>query len=158
MARPRKPTALHVLNGNPSKIKNLGQGEPKPAPVIETPKPPAWMNADGKKMWKRQAPGLQRIGLLTEADVESFIMLCQSFGEWVEAVKDIKQNGKYYVYTNKAGAENEVERPVVRVEDKAYARYKSMCTEFGVSPASRTRIEVKPIEGEQDPMEMLLSK
>jgi len=158
MGRPRKPTELHVLNGNPSKKKDLGKNEPKPAPVVSAPKPPSWMNADGKKMWKRQVPGLQRVGLLTEADLESFIVLCQSYGEWVEAEKDMKKNGKYCIYTNKAGAENEIERPVVRVADKAYARYKSMCTEFGITPASRTRIEIKPAEQEQDPMEMLLSR
>ena len=155
--RPRKPTALKVLTGNPGQ-RPLPENEPKPAPVVETPGPPSWMNKDGKRMWKRQAPGLARVGLLTEADLETFSMLCQSYGEWLEAVRDIKKNGKFCIYINKAGAENEMERPMVKLEHKAYERYKSLCTEFGLTPAARTRIEVKPSQEDEDPMEMLLSK
>jgi len=116
------------------------------------------MNTEGKKMWKRRFPELKRIGLITSVDIESFAILCQSWGEYVEGIKDIKKNGKYYIYTNKAGASNEVERPVVRATHRAFERYKTMCAEFGITPASRTRIEIKPIETEEDPMEMLLSK
>lgn len=154
--RPKKPTALKVLEGNPGK-RPLPENEPKPAPIVETPDPPAWMNIEGKEMWKRRLPELQRIGLVTTIDLESFAMLCQSWGEYVEAVKRMKNRGKYYTYTNKAGAENEIERPVVRVAHRAHERYKSMCTEFGLTAAARSRIEVKLNETTEDPMEALLS-
>lgn len=158
MGRPRKPTELHVLNGNPSKKKDLGKNEPKPAPIVETPKPPTWLNKYAKKEWKRLAPGLTRIGLLTEADIGSFVMLCQSYGRWEEYERDVEKNGSTYIYINKGGGENEVERPQTKLAHKAYERYKALCTEFGVTPASRTRIEVRPEEQEQDPMEELLSR
>lgn len=158
MGRPKKPTALHVLNGNPSKKKSLGEGEPKPPPVIDAPKPPSWLSKHAKKEWKRLAPVLVRVGLLTEADIGSFVMLCQAYGKWEEYERDIQKNGSTYIYINKGGGENEVERPQTKLAHKAYERYKSLCTEFGVTPASRTRIEVKSEEAESDPLERLLSR
>ncbi len=154
--RPRKPTEIRVLEGNRSK-RPLPMNEPKPPPAMNDVKPPSWMNKDGKKMWKRLVPTLQRLRLLTEADLESFSMLCQSWGDYVEFVKDIKKNGKYCIYVNKGGGENEVERPAVKLMHRAYERYKALCSEFGLTPASRTRIEVKALDEEYDPMEALLS-
>ena len=154
--RPRKPTQMKVLEGNRGK-RPLPANEPKPAPATKDVKPPTWMNTDGKKMWKRLVPILQRLQLLTEADLESFSMLCQSWGDYVEHVKDIKKNGKYCIYVNKGGGANEVERPAVKLMHRAYERYKALCSEFGLTPASRTRIEIKPSDEEYDPMEALLS-
>ena len=108
-------------------------------------------------MWKRRLPELTNLGLVTNIDLESFAMLCQSWGEYVEAVKRISKRGKYYTYTNKAGAENEVERPVVKVAHRAYERYKSMCVEFGLTAAARSRIEIRQDEPTEDPTEALLS-
>jgi P27 family predicted phage terminase small subunit len=157
MGRPPKPTALHVLNGNPSKKKDLGKHEPKPAPVVKIPSPPSWMNPDGKKAWKRLGPELERLGLLTVIDIETFAAACQSYGVWVECEQYLKKNGRTYGYTNKAGETNDIARPEVKIGQKALDQFKGLMSEFGLSPASRTRIEVKPPEGGQDPMEALLS-
>lgn len=154
--RPRKPTEIRVLEGNRSK-RPLPANEPKPPPITKPLKPPVWMNKEGKKMFKRLAPIMQQLRLLTETDIESFSMCCQSYGDWRRHIDDIKENGEYYIYVNKGGNENQVERPAVKLMHKAYERYKSMCTEFGLTPASKTRIEVKPLGEEYDPMEALLS-
>ncbi len=155
--RPRKPTALKALEGNRGK-RPLPENEPKPAPVVETPDPPSWINKEGKQIWKQLFPQLKRIGILTSIDINSFEALCYYYGEWREGIREIKKNGKYYLYTNKAGATNEIERPIVKITQKAFENYKSMCTEFGLTASSRTRIEVKIDDEGVDPMEMLLSK
>jgi len=155
--RPKKPTALRAIEGNRSK-RPLPENEPKPAPVVDVPEPPSWLNRYAKREWRERAPELVKVGLLTKADVASFTMLCQAYGKWEEHERYIKKHGDTFTYTNKAGAENEVERPQVKLAHKAYERYKALCTEFGVTPASRTRIEVKPEEKESDPMEALLSR
>ena len=160
----KKPTALKVLEGNPGK-RPLPQNEPKPAPVVKVPKPPSWMNSDGKRAWKRLAPELERLGLLTVADLETFAAACQAYGIWVECERFFKKKdpetkkvyGRTYEYTNKAGEANEVARPEVKIGQKALDQFKGLMSEFGLSPASRTRIEVKPPEEGQDPMEALLS-
>ena len=154
--RPPKPTALHVLNGNPSKKKNLGENEPKPAPIIKIPPPPEWLNEHGANMWERLAPILERLGLLTEADIETFSAACSSWGVYRECQDFVNDEGLTHKYKNKGGAINEVERPQVKIGNKALDQYRAFCSEFGLSPASRTRIEVNSQDTESE-MEGLLS-
>ena len=157
MGRKPVPTNLHILNGNPSRKKDLGKKEPKPTPIVKTPKPPPWMNPEGKKAWKRLSPELERLGLLTTADLETFTAACQSYGLWVECEQYLKKHGRTYGYTNKAGETNDIARPEVKIGQKALDQFKGLMSEFGLSPAARTRIEVRSPEEDQDPMEALLS-
>jgi P27 family predicted phage terminase small subunit len=155
MGRPPKPTELKVLTGNPGK-RPLPINEPKPKPIVNQIDPPAWLNDHGVVTWRRLFPVLKNINLITEADIESFTMLCQSYGVWVESEIALK-NGRTDTYTNKGNNENEVEHPLSKIAQKAFERYKSLCTEFGLTPASRSRIQVTGQE-EADEMEQLLSR
>lgn len=155
MGRKKKPTNIKLIEGNPGQ-RPLPKNEPKPAP--KAPKRPAWLTGEGRKVWERVAPELERLGLLTLVDGESLAAACQSWKTYVDCQRYLKKHGMTYTYINKFGAENEVERPQVKIAQKALDQFKSFCTEFGLTPASRARIEVKPEEPEQDPMEELLSK
>lgn len=160
-----KPTSLKLIEGNPGKRK-LPENEPKPKPIA--PDCPSWINADGKRMWKKLAPELERMGLLTIVDGEAFAAACHNYGLWLECeryfkkkVKDTETGeshtiGRTYLYTNKNDSENEIERPQVKIGQRALADFRSFCSEFGLTPASRTRIEVKPPGEALDPMEQLL--
>lgn len=154
--RTPKPTNLHVLNGNPSKLdlKKREVTEPKPKPVA--PIRPAWVTGEGKKMWEKLAPELESLGLFTVVDGQAFAAACHSWGTYVYCQKHLKKNGFTYEYENKNGATNEIERPEVKIGQKALDHFRAFCSEFGLTPASRTRIDVKPLEG-KDPMEALLS-
>lgn len=159
--RKNKPTHLKALEGNPGK-RPLPENEPKPKPIA--PECPAWLNREAKKMWKELAPELDKLGLLTSIDGYTFAAACQSYGVWVECERYFKKKdpetkipyGRTYSYTNKSGATNLIERPEVKIGQKAIAEFRAFCSEFGLTPASRTRIEVKPAGGEVDPMEELL--
>ncbi len=152
--RPKTPTNIRILNGNPGK-RPLPQNEPKPNPTA--PAKPAWLTGDGAKMWGRLAPELERLGLLTVIDGEAFAGACQSWGTYVKCQRDIKKHGLTYEYENKGGGVNEIERPQVKIGQKSLDQFRAFCSEFGLTPAARTRIEVKSAEGEIDPMEALLS-
>lgn len=107
-------------------------------------------------MWDKLAPELERLGLFTVVDGEAFAAACQCWKTYVECVRYLKKHGLTYIYTNKAGAENELERPQVKIAQKALDQFKAFCTEFGLTPSSRTRIDTKSLD-EDDPMEALLS-
>ncbi|MBO8183761.1 MAG: phage terminase small subunit P27 family [Archaeoglobus sp.] len=152
--RKPKPTKLHVLNGNPSK-KNLNTNEPKPKPAPGPPKPPSWLTTEAKKEWKRIAPELHRLGLLTIADEAALANYCQAYGHWVQAEKAIKEYYKRhkkltYEYTNKNGSTNEVPIPEIAIAQKYQQIIKSFCAEFGLTPSSRARIELPDGLGEDD--------
>ena len=155
MARTPKPTNLKVLEGNPSK-RPLPENEPKPTPVA--PKRPAWLTGEGKKVWDRLAPELERLGLLTSIDGEAFAAACQAWKDYVECQRVLKKHGRTYTYKNQGGFENETERPEVKVANKALEQFRTFCREFGLTPASRAKIDVKINEETSDPMEELLSK
>jgi len=70
--RPRTPTALRVLRGNPGQ-RRLPKGEPQPERGAE---PPTWLPVAARKEWNKLAPMLDRLGVLTEADGETLAQLC----------------------------------------------------------------------------------
>lgn len=152
--RKPKPTNLKILEGNPGK-RPLPRNEPKPVPIA--PERPAWLTGEGRKMWEKLAPELENLGLLTSIDGEAFAAACQCWKTYVDCQRYLKKNGLTYLYTNTLGATNEVERPQVKIGQKALDQFRGFCAEFGLTPSSRSRIEINIDEGEEDPMEALLS-
>ena len=68
-AKGRKPlpTALKVLEGDRGKGRRpINQNEP--APPQKNVKCPDWLMPEAKKEWKRLAPALMAMGILTEHD------------------------------------------------------------------------------------------
>lgn len=149
------PTKLHVLNGNPSK-KNLDTNEPKPIPIA--PQPPTWLDPVAKKLWKQLAPQLENLGLFTAIDGPAFEAVCQNYAVWVRCERYLKKNGLTFEYQTESGATYVQQRPEVAIGNKALQSFKAFCTEFGLTPSSRTRINIKPATGEEDPMEALLKR
>ena len=64
--RKPKPTALKLLEGNPGK---RPINEHEPIPPKGTVKCPTWLEPEAKKEWKRLAPSLEAMGVLTQADL-----------------------------------------------------------------------------------------
>ena len=89
-ARGRKPTptALKMLEGNPGK-RPLNVNEPIP-PKGDI-KCPSWLLPEAKKEWKRLAPSLEAMGVLTMADLTAFEGYCQAYARWKEAEAFITQ-------------------------------------------------------------------
>lgn len=147
--RPPKPTALKVLNGNPGK-RPLNKLEPKPKPLL--PKCPTWLDPVAKKEWRRVVPELERIGMLTCVDGAALEGYCQSYGRWVAAEQFIQKHGM--VFKTPSGYLQQV--PQVSIAQKYLQLVKAFCSEFGLTPCARTRIEVKQPTADDDPMEAIL--
>lgn len=150
MPAPKKPTALKLLEGNPGK-RPLPQNEPKPAPIM--PDCPKWFDAEAKRFWEKYAPKLYNLGLLTEIDGPAFEAVCQRYSLWVRCEKRLKSKG--LIMKTETGYEQQ--RPEVSIAKNALADVKAFLTEFGMTPASRSRIDLKLDEKEDDEMERLLS-
>ena len=156
--RPNKPTALKVLEGNPGK-RPLSRTEPKPIPI--SPKPPNWLASEAKKMWKHLAPQLETLGLLTIIDGYALAAACQSYSTWAKIERYLQKNG-LTMEIKKVDDDGQPftsyiqQRPEVSIGNKALMAFKSFCTEFGLTPSSRCRINTKPTEADDDPMEALL--
>lgn len=75
MPRPRKPTHLKVLAGNPGKRPVPEEREVAHGPAEK----PAWLSVEEGAIWDELAPSRIEIGLLTDKTVDGFATLCQYF-------------------------------------------------------------------------------
>lgn len=148
------PTALHVLNGNSSKIdlEERKQNEPKFSSTL--PACPEWLNDDAKKEWERLLPELEMSGMLRKVDMAVFAGYCDNYAMWKKASGIIEKDG-LTVETLQGGLKA---HPATAIRDKALEKMKSFAIEFGFTPASRCRVTVPEDEKEVDPMEALLKK
>ena len=151
--RKPKPTALKLLEGNPGK-RPINENEP--IPPKGKVKCPTWLEAEAKKEWKRLAPSLEAMGVLTQADLTAFAGYCQAYARWKEAEEFISQHGS--IFQTPSGYVQQV--PQVSIAQQNLKIMQSFCSEFGLTPATRARIIAngggKDDAVSDDPMENLL--
>ena len=149
--RKPKPTALKQLEGNPGK-RPLNEREP--TPPKGTIRCPNWLEAEAKKEWKRLAPSLEAVGVLTTADITAFAGYCQAYARWREAEEFLSQHGT--IFKTPSGYVQQV--PQVSIAMQNLKIMQSFCAEFGLTPASRARLYANTGDKSDtdDPMENVL--
>lgn len=146
--RKPKPTNLKILEGNPGK-RPLNMNEPKPDNTM--PEMPKWLNAEAKKEWKRVAPELHRIGLLTMADRTALAAYCQSYGKWVAAEKAIQEKGlTFQMLTPEGEVRYEQQVPEVGIANTTLNQIRAFCSLFGLDPSSRSKMQLPNEKSKED--------
>lgn len=160
----RKPRSAKIIQGTFRQDRNP-QHEPKPAAIEVIPRPPSHLNKYAKRLWKQLAPHLVDQGLLTELDVFTLELLCDSYGLYMDARDAIfrpvdPETGKRTrrTFAQYMEGRNSHTAPEAMILKTAFNEYKALAAEFGLGPASRNRIDIPaPPENEVDPMEELLN-
>lgn len=159
--RPPKPTHLHLINGNPSKIPDLEarmEREPQPEKITaeNVPKPPSHLPPKAKKCWVENAANLAAVGLLTQVDLGMLEVYCAHYAVYMTCQADIKRH-KAVVYERetKYGSE-ETALPQVRMMQQAQHGMLEVAREFGMTPSARGRLVVPGQTSAEDEMERLL--
>ena len=149
--RKPKPTALKLLEGNPGK---RPINEHEPIPPKGTVKCPTWLEPEAKKEWKRLAPSLEAMGVLTQADLTAFAGYCQAYARWKEAEEFITQHGT--IVKTPSGYWQQV--PQVSIAQTYLKIMNKFAEQFGLTPSSRSRIIASDggSEDAADEMENLL--
>jgi len=137
--RKPKPTALRRAQGNPGH-RPLNKNEPQPTGI---PKCPAHLDADAKKEWKRISRELISLGLLTSIDRAALAAYCSCWSRWVNADQQVQKFGAV-IKSPKSGFP--VQNPYVGIANTALNHMRRYLTEFGMTPSSRSRIQVAPTE------------
>ena len=132
------PTALKLLRGNPGR-RPLNQSEPQPK--IRLPPPPDHLGEAAKREWRRAGRFLRRLGLIFDIDLAAFSAYCTAWGRWVEAEEALKTFGLMLKSPNGFP----VQSPYLAVANRAMEQMRSLLSEFGMSPASRTRVAGLPV-------------
>jgi P27 family predicted phage terminase small subunit len=140
-----KPTHLKLLNGNPGK-RRINPNEPKPPGEI--PVPPDHLGDTAKAEWNRIGEILLRLGLLTTLDRAALAAYCTTYARWIDAEEALKKTGPIV----RAPSGYPMISPYLVVANRALEQMRAFMIEFGLTPASRSRISVNVHENE-DPFE-----
>ncbi len=139
-----EPTKLKILKGNPGKRK-LNDREPQPDPTM--PECPDWLSEDAKQCWDELAPQLDAMGVLTSVDGQALTAYCQTWSRWKAAELFIQKHGETYPLKDEHGKLKYLQQfPQVSIARQLLQVLNRYQQEFGMTPASRTRIRVDPVE------------
>jgi P27 family predicted phage terminase small subunit len=138
--RKPKPTSVKVHAGNPGK-RRLNHREPRPAAVI--PECPAELSPAAKAEWERLGRELVGLKMLTALDRAALAAYCEAYALWIEAITAVRQYGTMV----KSPSGHPMQSPYVAIANKQAEIMMRIASEFGFTPASRSRISI-PAERE----------
>ena len=139
--RPPKPTVLKLATGNPGK-RALNEREPQPD-ALPSARPPAGLSSQAKKKWPEMVELLSRNGLFTSLDVDRLAIYCQAWADLQEAQRMLDKHGAVQVSKNGY----ETASPWVGIKHKSWKVMNEVLSEFGMGPASRSKVGVHAPRG-----------
>jgi len=152
------PTATKKLRGNPGKRK-LNDAEPV-AP-LGVPEMPKGLGKTAAAEWKSIVPDLIALGVLSKVDAKALAAYCHSFARWFQAEQDVTKYGviveePVLLMGEPTGYMRLKKNPACTVSETAMKTMKSFLVEFGMTPASRTRIRIEKPK-QEDPLDAYLA-
>ena len=147
-----KPTPLKIIEGNRGR-------RPLPVdefmPLVALPECPAHLDGAAREEWNRIVPVLEKYGnLLTEVDGPSLALYCQAYARWQEAEELLNEfrarskDGRWMLTRTPSGYT--MQNPAIGLARSAAEEVNRYLQQFGLSPASRTRVQVPQGRTEND--------
>lgn len=141
--RPKIPTALRLLNGNRSR-RPINDDEPKPEAVKAAIRCPSVLKKTARQEWRRVTKELSDMGILTVADRSPLMSYCQYYAKFEEAWQKMQAADFEMVHATESGYQ--VTTPWWAIANRAEDKMRAFWQEFGLTPASRTRIRVEKVK------------
>lgn len=139
MSRRPKPTALKELEGNPGG-RPLNDREPKP--TLGCPERPKGLSFTAKREWANITKQLAELGVLAVTDGKALAMYCSAYGDWEEADRKCKKDGSWIEVPGAFGNVWKL-APWFNARCICAKLMKSFLIEFGLTPASRSKLKVE---------------
>lgn len=143
VGRPPKPTVLKLLQGT-ARHDRLNPSEPEPPALVDA-RPPSWLDSRGRRAWRDWLPVLTGMRVLTEADGAALALMCDAYAEYLAARAVLRREGASYT-TGELPAQMVRQRPEVAQAADAWRRVSAMMQQFGLTPASRSRVSSQQAE------------
>jgi P27 family predicted phage terminase small subunit len=128
-----KPTRMKILTGNPGK-RRLNENEPKPEPSV--PDCPPELGPVARQEWDRLVAQLAPLRILTQLDRAALASYCAAYSLWAEAIEATQKYGAMV----KSPSGYPVQSPYVSIANRQTEIMMRIASEFGFTPASRSRI------------------
>ncbi len=143
-----KSAAVKRLEGNPGKSR-LPESLPT-LPAAST-RCPAFLAEEARPYWRRLAPRLRKLGLLSELDVPALADLCVCWARLDACELDVKTRG---LLVN--GERGKVKNPACQLARQYRDQLWKLAARFGLTPVDRRGLDVHVSEPE-DGLEAFLS-
>ena len=151
MGRLPKPSSVKAAMGNPGK-RPINTKEPALKAITSAPAPD-FLPDNVKEQWDYFASILIRMRVLTDADFSALEQLARMRILLRELYDDLRENGYTYTTTDQQGNTIHRRRPETQIYSDMDRRFRNYLHEFGLTPSSRSRIQVQDAgEAEDDPL------
>ncbi len=152
--RPPKPRALKKLQGT---FRAQRDNKAAPAPPDKRIVKPRWLSPLGTAAWRRWAPMLEEMGILTAADLDALAITCEAYAEFVELTQFLRENQRTFAVVSakatrsRQSSQRMYPRPEVAMAQNAWRRAYLGLSDFGLNPSTRSRLVVEPAKDDVDP-------
>lgn len=133
-----KPTAIKISEGR--RVLNVDE----PQFEIGAPPCPSGLSADARSVWEELSSLLGAKRVVTKADGAALELLCVALARWRKLERFIAKRGRTYSSETVAGGKVIRPRPEVTMAAEAWREAQKMVIEFGLTPASRTKVKTVP--------------
>lgn len=130
------PTTLKILRGNPGR-RRLNSEEPSSPLLKRMPPAPGFLDDEGKRVWSAEGRRFIKAGLLTALDLTMFGTWCIWYSKRDIASRAVNQSG---LVVKAGGVGNPYISPYMSVISMCSKAMHQIEIEFGLSPASRTKV------------------
>lgn len=141
------------LGGNAGKrpLPRATNGAPSTV-VLECPD---WVSQDARAYWDKIVPMLIADGTVSERDWSALVNLCEAWGDFQRATRELAKEGTFYTGPNGAICTH----PALKVKTASQKLVNSMMEKFGLQPTTRARLPITPPGGgERDSYEEFLEE
>ena len=137
MAKGRKklPTAVKAAKGTLQACRE-NPDEPNYITLHELPDPPKYLNKIGKAEYYSAANELQHLGILNNVNFNLFVAYCTQVAVYFDAIERLHESGSVIV----DASENPKVNPFMRVANDSLANMIRIACEFGITPASASKV------------------
>ena len=149
MANPHpKPTRLKVLEGNPGQ-RRLNNKEPEPERGVPPMPKHLEKMSYAVEMWKYYSEILDRIGVITEAEMDTLEKYCMLSAQIKDYFEDIADRGNVITIEELDGDGNKFTKsmkanPSVSQMLKAMSEQRQLGTLLGFNPSARAKLTARP--------------
>ena len=145
-----KPSYLKVLQGT-NRPDRVNESEAMPDALLE--RAPLHLSKAARQEWRRMGERLLAVGLITVLDNPAFALYCEAWAKWREAEDRLAAEGMVYLAPSGAPHVSPYYQIAAQERQAAYR----FLIEFGMTPASRSRVKAAPKPQAADPFEEFLN-
>jgi P27 family predicted phage terminase small subunit len=113
---------------------------------------PAHLDERAKSEWQQIGGELLELGMLARIDRAALAGYCVAYSRWANAEEQIGKSGEV-LKSEKTG--NPYPNPFIHIANRAMKQMKEFLIEFGMTPASRSKVRTPPAKDALDEFEEL---